>query len=438
MHGDTGAVGEVGQRPRWSESSLGPLVAHLLRRPATLGGRLGLIAVNVACLAVLLTFPHGHGMTFGPYRIDLDVYRIGSRAWLNGMHLYGRLPATMSGARLPFTYPPLAAIVLSPLSMVPMAVASAILTTASAGLLALVLRVCLRSLDQAGEPLSGWAVWWLLPPALALEPVRNTLAYGQVNILLMALVAADCLVPSARWPRGSLVGLAAAIKLTPAAFVLFFLLRRDWRAASMAAASFLAVTGLGFLLAWHDSVQYWTRTVFDVSRIGGLLYAANQSVVGVLARLDLSQPRLAEVWLIVAVAVVGAACLGMRRSFAASQDCLALSLNAFAGLLISPISWSHQWVWCVPALVAMAAAGLRQQAPGSLAAATAGIVIFAAGPQWWFPHGHSRELDWPAWQQIVGSAYVGFAAIILVIAALGVSGLLVGAARRRSPQLAES
>ncbi len=435
MHGDTSGVSQWSSRiPR----SLSPLVLGLLRRPATLAGRLGLVAVNLACVAAFVAFPHGHGMAFGPYRVDLDVYRIGSRAWLSGAHLYGRLPPTMSGARLPFTYPPVAAIVLAPLSVVPMAVASAVLTAASAGLLALVLRACLRSLDQTGEQLGAWAVWWLLPPALLLEPVRNTLTYGQVNIVLMGLVAVDCLAPSARWPRGSLVGLAAAIKLTPAAFVLFFLLRRDWRAAGTAAAAFLAATGVGFALDWHDSVQYWTRTVFDASRVGGLPYAANQSVVGVLTRLGLNHPALAEVWLVVAVAVVGAAWRGMRRALASSQDCLALSLNAFAALLISPISWSHQWVWCVPALVALAAAGLRHRAWGPLVATAAGIVIFATGPQWLFPHGHHREVDWSAWQQVLGSSYVVFAAIILLIAAVGMSGLAVRAARRQSARLAES
>jgi len=428
----------VGQRPGPAGRGLSPLLTGLLRRPATLGGRVALVAVNLACLVVFVGFPHGHGMTFGPYRVDLDVYRIGSRAWLSGVHLYGQLPRTMSGARLPFTYPPLAAIALVPLTVIPMAVAGALLTAVSVGLLALVLRTCLRSLGQSGEQLGGWAVWWLLPLALALEPVRNTLAYGQVNIVLMALVAADCLAPSARWPRGSLVGLAAAIKLTPAAFVLFFLLRRDWRAAGVAAASFVAATGVGFLLDWHDSVQYWTSTVFNASRVGGLPYAANQSVVGVLTRLGITHPALSAVWLVVAVAVVGAAWLGMRRAFAASQDCLAMSLNALAALLISPISWSHQWVWCVPALVALAAAGLRHRARGPLAAMAAGIVIFAVGPQWWFPRGHLRELDWSAWQQIVGSAYVGFAAIILVIAAVGVSGLVVRSAHPRSPRLVES
>ena len=100
-------------------------------------------------------------------------------------------------------------------------------------LAAVVLRMFLRRLAGPASA-SLWAVGWLLPPALLLEPVRSTLAYGQVNIVLMALVALDCLAVAPRWPRGALTGVAAAMKLTPAAFVLFFLLRRDYRAAAVA------------------------------------------------------------------------------------------------------------------------------------------------------------------------------------------------------------
>ena len=126
-----------------------------------------------------------------------------------------------------------------------------------------------------------WAVAWLLPVALLLEPVRTTLAYGQINIVLMALVALDGLTEEPRWPRGALVGLAAAVKLTPAAFVLFFLLRRDYRAAAVAGVSFAAATVAGFALAGHDSVRYWTAAVFQTGRIGGPATAANQCVQAV-------------------------------------------------------------------------------------------------------------------------------------------------------------
>jgi alpha-1,2-mannosyltransferase len=225
-----------------------PALPSLLKRPTARWARGCLIAVNLAAVAFFLLSYSRRGVSFGPYRIDLNVYRIGSVAWLHGGDLYGALPPTSSGARLPFSYPPIAAVLLAPLALVPMPVAVTLLTTVTITLTALVLRLFLRSVI-ASPNVSWWSVCWLLPVALFLEPVRNTLNYGQVNMALMALVSADCLVVGPRWPRGALVGIAAAVKLTPAAFVLFFVLRRDWRAAGLAALSFCACTGIGFLLA---------------------------------------------------------------------------------------------------------------------------------------------------------------------------------------------
>ena len=195
--------------------------------------RAALVAVNLAAVAAFLLSYSRHGVGFGPYRIDLAVYRIGGRTWLHGGDLYGQV-LVIRGLRLPFTYPPIAAVGLAPLALLPMTAAGTVLTVGSVALAAVVLRVFLRRL--AG-PAAGsmWAAGWLLPAALLLEPVRSTLAYGQVNIVLMALVTLDCLTVEPRWPRGALTGLAAAVKLTPAAFVLFFLLRRDYRAAATAA-----------------------------------------------------------------------------------------------------------------------------------------------------------------------------------------------------------
>lgn len=205
------------------------------------------------------------GVTFGPYHIDLGVYRIGGRTWLDGGNLYGRLPATRAGVGLPFTYPPVAAVLLSSLSLLPMTVASTMLTLGSIALLAVVVLMFLR---RAAGPAaaSPWALAWLLSLVLFLEPVRDTLGFGQVNLVLMALVSLDCLAEAPRSPRGAVTGLAAAIKLTPAMFVLYFLVRRDRRAACTTAVSFAAVTALGFAVDWHDSVRYWTSIVIRPGR----------------------------------------------------------------------------------------------------------------------------------------------------------------------------
>ena len=343
------------------------------------------IIIAAACAATLL-------YACLAYHLDLDVYRIGGRVWLHGGNLYGMLPPTTQGVRMPFTYPPLAAIVLSPLSLLPMRVAGVGIDLAIVAVLALALRPFYRSL--------GWSLGWVLPVALLLEPVRGNLAYGQVDVFLMAMVIADCLTGSPRWPRGSLAGLAAAMKLTPALFIIFFLLRRDYRAAATMAGSFAAATGLGFLLAPGDSARYWTSTLFNVGRIGDPQNATNQSIFGVLARAGLrpGSTLFTCFWLGISVVIIAAACLGMRRALAAGDVLMALVLNALAILLVSPISWSHHWVWALPALLCLAVSARRL--------ALAGLVLFAVGPQCWLPQGGDRELSWVPWQQIIGDSYV--------------------------------
>jgi alpha-1,2-mannosyltransferase len=380
-----------------------------------------LVAVNLGVLAYFLCSFSRHGIGFGPYRIDLDVYRIGSRMWLHGRDLYGQLPSTQQGIRLPFSYPPIAAVLLAPLALIPMTAAGTLLSLITAGLTALVLRVFLAAARPAR--VSWRTVGWLLPAALVLEPVRNTINYGQVNVLLMALVAADCLVPAGRWPRGALVGLAAAVKLTPAAFILFFLVQRDYRAARTAVVAYCVTTAAGFLLAWHDSVRFWTSVVFDTRRPGSPDYAANQSIAAVIARAGLN-PHAAvglAVWLGAAAGVLLLAWPGMRHAVDRGLNAWAVSLNAFAALLISPISWSHHWVWGETAMLALACLSLADPRPawrrGGLALAGAGAVIFAVAPQWWFPAGADLELHWAVWEQIVGSSYVIVAVVTLIASA---------------------
>jgi alpha-1,2-mannosyltransferase len=386
-----------------------------LRRPRSRSARAGLAAANLAAATFfLLSYSH-HGIGFGPYHIDLDVYRIGGRVWLHGGNLYGRLPVTQAGTRLPFTYPPAAAVLLSPLTLAPFPAAATMLTLASIALFAVVLGRFLRRLGAA-RAVTHWQVAWLLPPALLLEPVRDTMAFGQVNIVLMALVTADCLAEAPRWPRGVLTGLAAAVKLTPAAFILFFLVRRDYKAARTAGLSFAAVTALGFAAAWRDSVRYWTSTVAQTGRIGNPASPGNQCILAILARAGLA-PHTATctaAWLSLSAIIVAIAWVGMRHALAASEDCVALSLNALAALLISPVSWSHHWVWCAPVVLTLAVVARRYDPRLHLTLAAAGLVLFAAAPQKWFLSASTAN---SVWQQAARSSYVIFGVLILILAA---------------------
>ncbi|MBV9382252.1 MAG: DUF2029 domain-containing protein [Streptosporangiaceae bacterium] len=376
------------------------------------GWRRPVLAVTVNLAAAAVYFVHlGHGIGLGGYRIDLDVYRTGSGVWLHGGDLYGRLPRLGDGGTLPFTYPPFAALALAPLAIVGYGTANWLLTTATIASVAVSLWCYAAGAAGGAGAKMRRLLPWALPAALLLEPVRSTVTYGQINALLMALVAADCLIRAPRWPRGILVGIAAALKLTPGIFVLFFLLRRDLRSAARAGLSFAACTGAGFALAPRDSLRYWTQTAYQPARIGDVSYASNQSVLGTLARLGLGNPARAWLWLALSLLVAALAVTGMRGALKTNHVTSALTLNAAAGLLISPISWSHHWVWAAPALFAcLSTTSPNRRRP---ALAVLALLTFAMAPHWLLPFGGGRELHWAWWQQIAGDSYAltGFAVL---------------------------
>jgi len=372
----------------------------------------------VALVALLMSFTGGK-LRFPGYRVDLDVYRLGSAVLLHGGALYGALPPTQDGQELLFTYPPFAAILLAPLAVMPYWLACVAMTLLTVGLLAAVLMVVLRSVNL----LPAGSRRWLVPggallAAEALEPVQRTVFAGQVDVLLMALVALDILVDTPRWPRGMLIGLAAALKLTPAIFVLYFLLRKDGRAVLVAGLSWLAATAAGFLFAGADSVRYWTSSVFDTGRVGGPLYAGNQSLLGLLTRLGVPAPERTVLWLMLAAGTVALTVAGMRRALSARHFAVALGLNALCGLLISPISWTHHWVWIVVILLGWGALARQARHPVPLALTGAGLMLFLVAPQWWWPRGGTAESHWNVVEQLTGNGYVLFGILLLVAASV--------------------
>jgi alpha-1,2-mannosyltransferase len=375
-----------------------------------------LVAVNLATAAVY--FVHaGRGVGLGGYRIDLDVYRAGAGVVLHGGDLYGRLPQLGGGHQLPFTYPPFAALCFVPLAMAGYGAANWLLTTATIGAVAASLwRFAAATPGAAGARMRR-LLPWAVPAALLLEPVRSTLGYGQVNALLMALVSVDCLTRAPRWPRGTLVGIAAAVKLTPGVFVLFFVLRRDLRSAARAGLAFAACTGAGFALAPRDSLRYWTAVAYQPARAGAIGYAANQSLLGALARLGLGHGVRSWLWLALCLLVAALAVAGMRAALKAGQLTHALLLNAAAGLLISPISWSHHWVWAAPALLT----GLSTTKPNRWrppSFAVLALLTFAIALHWLLPSGAGREVHWAWWQQAAGDSYALTGLTALTLAAI--------------------
>lgn len=372
--------------------------------------------VIVATGAALYVFVYPNQPPW-PFRIDFDVYRTGAQAFLDGHRLYENLPALSEGTHLPFTYPPIAAVLFTVFTIVPGWAGSAILTAGSIGLLMVTLYVVLaRVIDRPATDIA-----WLMLPftalALCLGPVRDTLNFGQVNIALMTLVVVDALVGRGRWWRGLLTGLAIAVKLTPLVFVLFFVLRRDRRAAIVSVAAALALHGIGFLLAPTDSVKYWTDSLFDTDRIGSPIFSNNQSINGELHRLGIDSTA---VWLVLALLVGLFIAWVAWRLIQAGSEVGALLTVAFSALYCSPLSWDQHWVWVAPLLMVMTVWSVRTRAPITWTALlVSGFVIFVVMPHQRVPRRFEAELDWTFTQHIIGSSF-----LIWGLVALAVLGVL--------------
>ena len=357
------------------------------------------------------------------FKLDSFVYYEAVRQWLDGGDLYSWY-ANPGQHLWPFTYTPLAAWVISPLTWMSYQQATVLLIVATPLCAAVTAYAVLRRLAVAPRMAHSLAPWLALIGVIALEPFPKTMEYAQVNAILMALVAVDLfLVPErSRW-RGALSGLAAAIKLTPAVAILVLLARREWRAAATMAGSAVGLTLLAALAAPAESWEFFTSAMWDPGRAGFADYSGNQNLKGAIAR-GLPESTWNLTWAACSLLAVVAAWFLCRRldqlrgaggaaGGPGQDDGLILSLQISVvmvlGLLISPISWSHHWVWCLPVLMSVAAATWRWRSTALGVAAAAGFLVFVLAMQWWFPEQNHVEQNWPAWAKAVGSSYTWWA-----------------------------
>jgi len=399
-----------------------PTVAALRRRIARVPT--ALVALGALALLAAAVWYGVGGRAFRTWDFrDLDVYRAGAEALLRRTPLYSAHPPHSD---LLFTYPPFAALVFVPLELGPVELARLAVTACS---LAAAVVIAHASLRGAGRP-AGWRTgWWsvaLAAVALRSQPFSQTLHLGQVDLVVVAMVAADLLLVSAP-RRGWLLGVAAGFKPTPLVLVGYLVLSRQWRAAAQAVLGFAATVAVGFLVLPGTSRQYWGTELFDTARVGSLSYVANQSLTGMWARAahDPHPGSRPTVTLGLLALVAGTAAVlgwlyrrtGVRAGHAGPGTAEpgwvlsfeALCLAGVAGLLASPVSWTHHWVWCLPISVALVArwAGARTDrafwAWGS--AALVWVAVFWSGPMWHTPRGRDLEFTDTWWQAVAADSY---------------------------------
>jgi len=288
-------------------------------------------------------------------------------------------------ANLKFTYPPFAALAFTVLSLPSFAVLMKVSVGVNIAALLATIWLTLGGLGYRRGLTRLGVTLLLAAPLLWTEPVQRTLFLGQVEIVLMALVIWDLCQPDRRWWKGAGVGIAAGIKLVPLIFIPYLLLTGRFRQAAVATGTFALTVLVGFAVLPADSRKYWLGGLFvSGSRTGFVGWDGNQSLPAIITRLTGNVVRAQPAWLVadVAVLIVGIACAALLDR--AGHRVVGLLTCALTGLLVSPISWDHHWVWIVPGVVTAAVYAVRARglatrlALGALAAGI--VVVFGAWP----------------------------------------------------------
>ncbi|GAA0724900.1 glycosyltransferase 87 family protein [Dactylosporangium roseum] len=333
--------------------------------------------VLLASLVALVAYGHwwyGNRHQF----FDLGIYRQAVNWWLDGHDLYDFTKPDDTQGALGFTYPPFGALVLVPFGVLPWGGAVtlyAVLTVA-----AVVLTTYWLVAPVARDKI--FAMVLALTVVSALEPIRETYTFGQINMVLVVLILADLLILLPRGSRwaGVLIGLAAAIKLTPAIFIVYLLVSRRYRAGLTAIASASSATLLTAAIAPRASWDFWTSVLWKGEGIGNAAYTFNQSLFGMLARIDSPPNRIA--WVLLVLATAGYGLWRARKAALVGDEVVGLTLAGIVGCLASPITWAHHLYWFVPALVVLVTTTRKHLAFAVVIAVTVGLGMVS-----WFEQG---------------------------------------------------
>jgi alpha-1,2-mannosyltransferase len=337
--------------------------------------RLVVVAVTVAAAAA--AFWH---LFRWQHVFDLKIYISAEKWWLDGGSLYDFAQPDDLQGRLYFTYPPFAGLVMTPLGLLPQNAGITLLTVGT--IVAVGVTTWWVTAGLARQiSIPHWYAWSLATPLVfVIEPIRATLSFGQINMYLVLLILLDLLVLLPRNNRftGVGIGLAAAIKLTPALFIVYLLVSRRTRAAWTAAGTAVGVTLVAALVAPNATRDFWLGALWDTTRVGRTDYTANQSLNGLLSRLASPDAPNKVLWagLVAVIAVYGL----WRATLAArgGDEMTGLALTGLTAGLISPITWVHHMYWFVPAIVALVGAAYASRSyPRATALWAAAAVTYA-------------------------------------------------------------
>lgn len=383
-----------------------------------------LLALSVVA-RLTMTYLLPHGTDF----VDLHVY-VGGAATIGTDHsLYDYVYGDKTpDFKLPFTYPPFAAVVFFPLHFVPFGVLGFAWMIA---MIAALFGVVSLSLRLLGSPNRRVAMAWTAV-GIWTEPVRSTLDYGQINVVLV-LAVMYAVYSSRWWLSGLLVGLAAGVKLTPAVSGLYFVGARRWGAAAFSAVVFVGTIGVSLLVLGDQARYYFTDLLGDAHRVGPVATVFNQSWRGGISRIVGHDAGYGPAVLI-ALAVTAVLAFLAWRAIGGDEDRLgAIVVVQLFGLLLSPISWTHHWVWLIPLMIWLLH-GPMKDARGARLLGWGWLVMLLVGVPWLLSF--AQPTIWVVsrpWY-LAWSGLVYIAATLVTLAWMAVTGRRSRRSREPSPR----
>ena len=382
-----------------------------------------LLAVAIAA-RLAWTYLAPHGANF----VDLHVYIYGAAALTQPGALYDYVYADQTpDFPLPFTYPPFAAVVFYPLHFLPFGLVAFCWQIGTMAALYGVVRLCQRLLGGSATAGRGPAMLWTAA-GIWIEPLRSTFDYGQINVILVLAVLYA--VYSRRWwVSGLMVGLAAGVKLTPAIAGVYLAGARRWAAAMFSAVVFAGTIAVSIWATGDQARRYFTQLLGDAHRVGPIATSFNQSWRGGLSRIlghdaGYGLPVLIAIGVTAVLAVLAWRAL---NSDPARPDPLgSLLVVELFGLLASPISWTHHWVWLLPLMIWLLH-GPRRDQPGARALGWIWLALTVIGVPWLL------SFFQPSIWQDSRPWYLAWAGLVYIVGALVTLGWMA-TTRVRSPE----
>jgi alpha-1,2-mannosyltransferase len=332
---------------------------------------------------------------------DLEVYRSAGESLLQGRPLYDYL--TPVPQLLPFTYPPFSAVIAVPLAWLSQYSANWVWTLGTLGVLCWLVLVSFRPFVRRFSPrYRPFAVAGALAAMAWTLPVRDCFHFGQVGIFLAALCLLDCVLPKTHWPRGMMIGFAAAVKLVPAAFIPYLWLTGRKRAAVVATAWFVGLTIATAIAMPSASKQYWTLALFDSNRLGSNAGTSNQSIRGFFLRV-LPGAGGSVLWALAVVVVAVAAYRWARAASLSGFEARGVAIVGLLSVLVSPVSWIHHLAGWVPILTGVLLGEGREWR--RVVYAVVGTVFFSLEIPWWGATLVAKHAHWHVPGRILQSGF---------------------------------